>query len=140
MVFWRRNKPPQGEPAANGKGSTSSVRTIIGPGWQLKGRIYGKGHVVLQSVFEGELEIQGRLTVDPAANAKGSFRAEEIRIGGRLGGVVDSSRILALEKAARVEGQITTPRIEMAEGAELNAEVRMETKGSGFQGAGGGRP
>ena len=137
MVFWRRNKPQQNEPSANGKGSTPSVRTVLGPGWQLKGRVYGKGHVVLQSVFEGELEIQGRLTVDPAANIKGSFRAEEIRIGGRLGGVVESSHILTLEKAARVEGRITTPRLEMADGAELNAEVRMETKGAAFQGIGG---
>lgn len=140
MAFWRRNRPQQSATPATGLGPVSADRTVLGSGWRLKGRVYGKGEVVLQSVFEGELEIQGCLTVAPAASANGTFRAEEIRIGGRLDGVAEASRLLTVEHNARVEGQIATPRLEMADGARLNADVRMAATGAALQGMGGGRP
>lgn len=137
MVFWRKKKSEQNGPLVNGKGPTSSDRTVLGLGWRLKGRVYGKGQLILQGGFEGELDIQGRLTVDPSANVIGTFRAEEIRIGGRLEGTLESSRILALEKTARVDGQIQTPRLQMADGAQLNAQIEMKTKAATFQETGG---
>lgn len=134
MVFWRKNKQDQNEQPQPGKEPASSDRTVLGQGWQLKGRIYGKGRVIIQSVFDGELEIQGRLTVDPTAKVTGSFRAEEIQIGGRLDGTVESSHILKLERTARVDGQVNPPRLQMEDGARLNAEVVMGKQGAGFQG------
>ena len=134
MVFWRKNKPDRDKQLPDRKASTSRERTVLGRGWQLKGRIYGKGLVILQSVFDGELDIQGRLTVDPTASVKGSFRAEEIYIGGRLDGAVASSRILELAGTARVEGQVNAPRLQMEEGARLNAEVAMGKQGLSIQG------
>ena len=134
MVFWRKNKQDQNKQPQPGKEPAASGRTVLGQGWQLKGRIYGKGRVIIQSVFDGELEIQGRLTVDPTAKVTGSFRAEEIQIGGRLEGTVESSRILEVESTARVDGQVNAPRLQMEDGACLNAEVAMGKQGPGFKG------
>ena len=68
MAFWSKKKKGT---ARVENGDMPAEETLIGPGWRLKGRVYGKGTVVFQQAFEGELEIQGRLTIDPSAAVKG---------------------------------------------------------------------
>jgi len=125
MPFWKK-KPKVAAEAANVQdGLAPSDKTVIGPGWHLKGRIYGKGQVVFQSTFEGELDIQGGMTVDTSATVKGMFRLEEIHIRGTLEGIIESSRMVTLEKSARVDGEVTTPRLQMETGAHLNGHIAM---------------
>ena len=71
MAFWSKKKKGTAPPARVENGDMPAEETLIGPGWRLKGRVYGKGTVVFQQAFEGELEIQGRLTIDPSAAVKG---------------------------------------------------------------------
>jgi len=126
MPLWKKKQKVAAQEPIGNDGVTPSERTLIGPGWHLKGRIYGKGQVVLQSTFEGELDIQGGMTVDTPATVKGMFRAEEIHIRGKLEGVLEGVRMVALEKSARVDGDVITPRVQMDAGAHLNGKVSME--------------
>ena len=101
-------------------------KTVIGSTWKLKGRISGKGQVVFQNTFEGELKIQGRLTVDAPAALKGTFQADEICVRGSFEGNLEGLRVVSLEATARVNGEVTTPRLKMAGGALLNGTISME--------------
>lgn len=134
MPFWKR-KPKVAAEASNVKnGVTTSDKTLIGPGWHLKARVYGKGQVVFQSAFEGELDIQGGMTIDTSATVKGTFRSEEIHIRGTLEGVLQGSRMVVLEKSARVDGEVLTPRLQMDAGAYLNGSISMENPGTSLKG------
>lgn len=134
MPFWKK-KPKVAAEASNVQdGLTPSDKTLIGPGWHLKGRIYGKGQVVFQSMFEGELDIQGGMTIDTSATVKGMFRLEEIHIRGTLEGVLEASRMVTLEKSARVDGEVITPRLQMDKGAHLNGNITMESPGTSLKG------
>ncbi len=126
MVFWSKNKKSTTPAARVENGDMPAEETLIGPGWHLKGRVYGKGAVVFRQVFEGELEIQGRLTVDPSAAVKGMFRSEEIHIRGAVEGSLEGTRMVTLETSARVDGDVTTPRLQMTAGAYLNGNITME--------------
>ena len=86
----------------------------------------GKGRWFFQQAFEGELEIQGRLTIDPSAAVKGMFRSEEIHIRGAVEGSLEGTRMVTLETSARVDGDVTTPRLQMMAGAYLNGNITME--------------
>lgn len=134
MPLWKKKpkKVPQTSHVADG--FTPSEKTLIGPGWSLKGRVYGKGQVVFQSRFEGEVDIQGRMTVDPLATVKGTVHVEEIHIHGTLEGTLEGSRTVVLEKTARVDGEVTTPRLQVDTGACLNGKVTMETPGTALKG------
>ena len=126
MAFWSKKKKST-TPAGQGQnGEMPAEETLIGPGWRLKGRVYGKGTVVFQQAFEGELEIQGRLTIDPSAAVKGMFRSEEIHIRGTVEGSLEGTRMVTLETSARVDGDVTTPRLQMMAGAYLNGNLTME--------------
>lgn len=134
MPFWKNKQKVVARASKADDGFTPSEKTLIGPGWRLKGRIYGKGQVVFQSMFEGELDIQGGMMVDTPATVKGMFRSEEIHIRGTLGGVLEGSRMVTLEKSARVEGEVITPRLQMDTGAHLDGKIRMENPGTSLKG------
>jgi cytoskeletal protein CcmA (bactofilin family) len=126
MAFWSKKKEVTVPASRVGNDDRPTEETLIGPGWRLKGRVYGKGMVVFQQSFEGELEIQGRLTIDPSATVKGMFRSDEIHIRGVVDGTLEGTRMVKLEKSARVDGDVTTPRLQMATGAYLNGNITME--------------
>ena len=126
MAFWSKKKKSTIPAVRAENGDMPAEETLIGPGWRLKGRVYGKGTVVFQQAFEGELEIQGRLTIDPSAAVKGMLRSEEIHIRGAVEGSLEGTRMVTLETSARVDGDVTTPRLQMVTGAYLNGNITME--------------
>ena len=135
MLRWRKKSSSKNtKPTEDDRRSTLADRTVMTPGWQVKGRIYGKGRVIIQSAYEGELEIQGPLIIESPARVKGFFRAEDIRVGGRLEGRLESSRAVHLEETARVDGQVQTPRLQMASGAQLNGDVAMQELNASVKG------
>ena len=127
MFFRRKKQTPPPVASQGGKPAAPSDRTVLGPGWQFKGRVYGKGHVAVQCDLEGELDLQGTVALAPKGSIKGSMRSDEIRMGGRFDGRLEGTRLVVLEATAQVEGEVATPRIEMASGAHLNGQIDMES-------------
>jgi len=135
MLKWRRKSTAKiVEQTETDRRSTPADRTLMTPGLQVKGRIYGKGRVIIQCAYEGELEIQGSLMIESPAVVKGFFRAEDIRVGGRLEGRLESSHSVHLEETARVDGDVQTPRLQMASGAQLNGDVAMQERNAPSKG------
>ncbi|GEM_PF-2993161 len=126
MVFWRSRKKDKSTPSASEGRLNEAEQTLLGADWQVKGRIYGKGQVIFQSAFEGEMDIQGRVTVDSSADVKGNFCSEDIHIRGKVEGCLTCSRMVTLEETARFEGEMTTPQLQMEAGARLNGKITMD--------------
>jgi cytoskeletal protein CcmA (bactofilin family) len=134
MLKWRKkNTPKNAKQNEDDRRSTPADRTVITSEWQVKGRVYGKGRVIIHCAFEGELEIQGPLIIESDAKVKGFFRAEDIRVGGRLEGRLESSQAVHMEETARVEGQVKTPKLQMNPGAQLNGDVVMQEQSASFK-------
>ena len=68
----------------------------------------------------GEVRAQGLLIVGPTAHVVARIAVDELVISGQLEGDVFARTRVALEPGARVTGSITTPRLQMAEGAFLD--------------------
>lgn len=81
--------------------------------------------------FEGALDTKGNLTISEAAVVKAEIRGENIIIAGRVYGNVRAERELKLIPPAHVTGNITTPRLNILEGAMLDGECHMTTFGAG---------
>jgi len=114
----RRTAPAQGAPAA------SSDITLIGPGFVFKGDIEGQGRVRLMGRMEGRVAIQGEVSVDRAAFFQGEIQAEAVVVAGRVEGSLQASQEVALGGSAQVAGKVLTVRLAVAEGAQLNGEIR----------------
>ena len=136
MFFKRKKNRDVAAPSGSEGPAGPSDRTVLGPGWTFSGRVYGKGHVALQSVMEGELDLQGTLTLDSQATVKGTLRAEEVRLSGSFEGRLEGARLVVLEETARLEGDVVTRRLKMAGGARLNGQVDMASLTQSFRGQG----
>ena len=127
MIFRRKKQAPASSSAsATEAPSPASDRTELGPGWRFKGRIYGKGRITLQGTVEGELDLQGTIRVAAPGSIKGLLRAEEVHLSGGLEGEVEGRRLVTIEETARLNGDVSTPRLQMAAGALLNGHVDMQ--------------
>lgn len=134
-MFFKRKKDRETAASSGSVGpAAASGGTVLGPGWTFTGRVYGKGHVAVQSVVEGEVDLQGTVTLGSQAMVKGMLRAEEVRLSGSFEGRLEGARLVALEETARLEGDVVTRRLEMAAGARLNGQVDMASLTHTFRG------
>ena len=75
--------------------------------------------------FEGKLDTRGNLTIGENAKIRASIHGDRIVIAGKVKGDVTATQSLSLIAPASLEGNITTPRLSVTEGAILEGQVAM---------------
>lgn len=75
--------------------------------------------------FEGKLDTRGNLTIGENAKVRASIHGDRIVIAGKVKGDVTATQSLSLIAPGVVEGNITTPRLNVTEGAILEGQVAM---------------
>ncbi len=75
--------------------------------------------------FEGKLDTRGSLTIGENAKIRASIHGDRIVIAGKVKGDIIATQNISLIAPAIVEGNITTPRLSMTEGAILEGQVAM---------------
>ena len=75
--------------------------------------------------FEGKLDTRGSLTIGENAKVRASIHGDRIVIAGKVKGDIVATQNVSLIAPAIVEGNVTTPRLSMTEGAILEGQVAM---------------
>ncbi|MFC1514405.1 polymer-forming cytoskeletal protein [Candidatus Omnitrophota bacterium] len=75
--------------------------------------------------FEGDLQTKGVLQIGQYAEVKADIRGEIIRIAGRVTGTVVSERMISLLSTAVVQANLSTPALEIQEGAIFEGKSSM---------------
>ena len=75
--------------------------------------------------FEGKLDVRGNLTIGENAKVKAAIHGDKIIVAGKVTGDIQSTQSVALIAPAVVQGNITTPRLSVGEGAILEGQVSM---------------
>ncbi|MFC1480480.1 polymer-forming cytoskeletal protein [Candidatus Omnitrophota bacterium] len=75
--------------------------------------------------FEGTLDTKGMLMVGQKADIKANITGESVSIAGNVSGNIKATESLKLEANAKLEGDVETPKLSIAEGAILNGQLRM---------------
>jgi cytoskeletal protein CcmA (bactofilin family) len=114
-------------------GSSSASRTDaderrtsawIGQGVVIEGRISSSQDLRIDGTVEGTIEVGNHaLTVGPRAEVKANLTAKSILIGGSVVGNVTATVRVDLQATASVEGDISSPRLLMADGAVVRGKV-----------------
>ncbi|MGD9238323.1 MAG: polymer-forming cytoskeletal protein [Desulfobacterales bacterium] len=99
--------------------------SYFGKNLMIKGRISGNGNVIILGGLEGEFNLRGRVKIAEPAKIKGEVKADFISVNGSVKGTLSAQQQLHLEKTARIEGQIITPKLSIDEGAAFNGEITM---------------
>jgi cytoskeletal protein CcmA (bactofilin family) len=97
----------------------SEFSTTIGADAVFKGQLQFEKGVRLLGKFEGEITSQGQLVIAEGAMLTGDVKAGTVRIDGQVKGNLNANTKVQLTASARLEGDVQTARLEVAEGAVL---------------------
>lgn len=107
------------------------VEKILDVDATMQGTLTFKDQVNLRinGSFEGALDTKGTLTISETAIVKAQIKGETVIVAGRVYGDILAERELKIIPPAHVTGNVTTPRLNILDGAVLDGECRMTTPG-----------
>jgi len=80
----------------------------------ITGKIVGAGHVRIAGRFEGDVHIQGDLTIEQGAKLTGGVRAESVTIAGEVEGNIESAARVELQSTGIINGDIKAGSLTVA--------------------------
>ncbi len=110
-----------------GKGKKKAEEKVLDVDASMQGTLSFKDPVNLQinGRFEGTLDTKGALTIGEKAFVNANIVGDEITIAGRVAGEIIAKKSLKLIAPGRVDGNIRTPLLYIAQGAVLNGNCQM---------------
>jgi len=129
MSIFRRDNPPSpsasGGPSEPAHPSQKHRLTHIAAGTRLHGEVTGETELLIEGEVEGEVRVDAMVTVGAEGAVTGPIVAPVVRIGGRVMGDVMASDRVEVSPSGSLEGNISAPRIVIAEGAFFKGIVDM---------------
>jgi len=110
---------------------SQSVRDVvnIGKSVVIKGELNGSEDLTIEGHVEGKIELRDHvLTIGPNGKIKAELFAKSVVVLGEVIGNVSATEKVDIRENGSVEGDITSPRVAIAEGAHFRGSVDMAQK------------
>jgi cytoskeletal protein CcmA (bactofilin family) len=107
--------------------------TVIGRGANVVGRIVGAVDLAIHGRVEGDVAVEGEVTVEPEGLVAASVTGRRVTVRGAVKGDVTAEEGIRLEDGARVVGDLRAPRVAITRGALVRGFVQTQglAEGSG---------
>jgi cytoskeletal protein CcmA (bactofilin family) len=101
----------------------------IGKSVVIKGELNGSEDLTIEGHVEGKIELRDHvLTIGPNGKIKAELFAKSVVVLGEVVGNVSATEKVDIRENGSVEGDITSPRVAIAEGAHFRGSVDMAQK------------
>jgi cytoskeletal protein CcmA (bactofilin family) len=105
-----------------------NLNAFIGEGTTFKGNLSFQGTVRVDGRLEGEILTKDTLVVGSTAEIKADIDAGTLVVGGTIHGNVTAQKKIELQSGARLQGNISTPSLVIAEGVIFEGSCTMGKK------------
>lgn len=114
-------------PARTSEGASAVPRTTshLASGTRVDGNLGGSADLVVDGELVGDIAIEGRVMIGGSGRVTGAVRARSIRLAGRIEGHVVAVERVEVVATGHLEGDISAPRVIIAEGAFFKGSVEM---------------
>jgi cytoskeletal protein CcmA (bactofilin family) len=113
----------------------------IGKSVVIKGELNGSEDLTIEGHVEGKIELKDNvLTIGPNGKIKASVFAKAVIVLGEVTGNVQASEKVDIRDNGSVDGDITSPRVAIAEGAHFRGSVDMQRAGAKAAAHAGAKP
>lgn len=113
-------------PAPNGRAIQREMKeSVVAAEITITGKIAGAGHVRIAGRFEGDVHIQGDLTIEQGAKLTGGIRADSVTIAGEVEGNVDQAAKVELLSTGVIEGDLKAGTLTVAAGSRMRGRVEF---------------
>jgi cytoskeletal protein CcmA (bactofilin family) len=123
---------PAGRPDPQQTMRSQNSRDVvnIGKSVVIKGELNGSEDLTIEGHVEGKIELRDHvLTIGPNGKIKAELFAKSVVVLGEVIGNVSASEKVDIRENGSVDGDITSPRVAIAEGAHFRGSVDMAQKG-----------
>jgi cytoskeletal protein CcmA (bactofilin family) len=110
----------------------------IGKSVVIKGELNGSEDLTIEGQVEGKIELkQNVLTIGPNGRIKAQIFAKAVVVQGEVTGNITASERVDIRDAGSVDGDLSAPRVAIADGAHFRGTIDMQRGGAG---AGAAKP
>ena len=125
-----RTKPPQSQGAAfdapRPTPQTVRAAALIGPAIKISGEISGEEGLTIEGAVDGTINLPNHaVSVGRSGVVKANISAAVVSIQGRVKGDIVGSKKVTLTANARVQGNISAPRVNLEDGAKFKGTIDM---------------
>ncbi len=99
--------------------------TTIGPDIQVRGRIEGEEDLKIEGRVEGTIALTETVFVEAQGIVRADIEARDVVISGIVLGNITAANSVQLNPGARLVGNISSPRLIIADGAAFAGDVEM---------------
>jgi cytoskeletal protein CcmA (bactofilin family) len=99
--------------------------SVVAPEITITGKIVGAGHVRIAGRFEGDVHIQGDLTIEQGAKLTGGVRAESVTIAGEIEGNIEHAAKVELMSTGVINGDIKSGSLTVAAGSRMRGRAEF---------------
>jgi cytoskeletal protein CcmA (bactofilin family) len=135
------NEPHNPAPVAPASGSREPIAKVrhqqggemanIGKSITIKGDVVGDEDLVIDGRIEGRIELkESHLTIGPNGDVKAEIEAKQVTIVGKVAGNVNATERVEIRESGRLAGDLTSPRLLIHEGAQINGSISMKASSS----------
>jgi cytoskeletal protein CcmA (bactofilin family) len=113
----------------------------IGKSVVIKGELNGSEDLTIEGQVEGKIELkQNVLTIGPNGRIKAQIFAKAVVVQGEVTGNITASERVDIRDAGSVDGDLSAPRVAIADGAHFRGTIDMQRGGSGAAKPGDHKP
>lgn len=116
-------RPPRNRPTPE---RSSSQGATIGPSITVRGEVSGNEDLLIQGRVEGSVELKEHsVTVGKEGRVKANIEGRIVTVDGEVEGDLHAQDQAILRSTAKVQGDITAPRVVLEDGATFRGLVDM---------------
>jgi cytoskeletal protein CcmA (bactofilin family) len=99
--------------------------SIVAADITITGKIVGAGHVRIAGRFEGDVHIDGNLTIEQGAKVTGGIRAESVAISGEIEGNIENAATVELLSTGVLNGDLKAGTLTVAAGSRMRGRAEF---------------
>ena len=112
---------------AENKFFSSPSVDVIESSTKIVGDIVSKADFRIDGVVEGNITTTGKVVVGASGKISGKLNCSNADVSGSISGHIQISETLSLMSESYIQGDITTAKLSVEEGAQVDATIVMKT-------------
>lgn len=121
---------PSAGQAPKANAARSGGPATIGPSITIKGDVTGNEDLVIQGKIDGKVDLaKHNVTIGPEGRVKADVFGRSVIVEGEVEGDLRGEEQVILRHSAKVQGNITAPRVALEDGATFRGGIEMESSG-----------
>ncbi|MCB0076024.1 MAG: polymer-forming cytoskeletal protein [Anaerolineales bacterium] len=103
--------------------------TTVARDTSFQGALKTEGNLFIEGSFEGELEANDTIVIAEGAKVSGQVKARDVLIAGKMDGEIHAGERFLAKPTAHVEGDVESAILVIEEGAHINCQFAMSSRG-----------